>query len=97
MPDFMLLMHDDAERAAPPEAWTGYFERLRACGAFQGGSSIGGGETLRQAGEPAAAPLHLVGYIRVEALDLAAAKGLVEGNPVYERGGTVEVREQPSD
>ena len=35
------------------------------------------------------------GYIRVRAEDLNAARELVFGNPVYEAGGTVEIRELP--
>jgi hypothetical protein len=38
---------------------------------------------------------HLSGFIRVAAADLAAARGLVAGNPVFEAGGTVEIRELP--
>jgi hypothetical protein len=37
------------------------------------------------------------GYIRVQASDLDAARELVAGNPVYEAGGTIEVRELPKD
>ena len=38
---------------------------------------------------------HLSGYIRVQAETLEAAKKLLEGNPVFEAGGTVEIRELP--
>ena len=40
---------------------------------------------------------HLVGYIRVQTQDLNAARQLVIGNPVFEAGGTVEIRELPRD
>lgn len=40
---------------------------------------------------------HLAGYIRVHAPDLESARSLVVGNPVYEAGGTVEIRELPKD
>jgi hypothetical protein len=40
---------------------------------------------------------HLNGYIRVAAQNLEAAQALVIGNPVYEAGGTVEIRELPRD
>jgi hypothetical protein len=38
---------------------------------------------------------HLTGYIRVRAESLNAARALVAGNPVYEAGGTIEIRELP--
>ena len=70
---------------------------LRARGAFDGGSAIGGGVALRKEGEPATLSSGLTGYIRGQADDLAGAQALVAGNPVYEAGGTVEVRELPRD
>ena len=93
--DFILLMHSDAKRSGTSDEWTIYFARLRESGCFRGGSSVGGGECLRKTGPPA--PLHgsLGGYIRITARDLDDAKTFVPGNPVYENGGTVEVRELP--
>ena len=38
---------------------------------------------------------HLAGYIRVNADSLEQAKALLAGNPVFEAGGTVEIRELP--
>jgi hypothetical protein len=37
----------------------------------------------------------LAGYIRVRADNLDEAKSLLAGNPVFEAGGTVEIRELP--
>jgi hypothetical protein len=37
----------------------------------------------------------LSGYIRISAGDLDEARGLLAGNPVFEAGGTVEIRELP--
>jgi hypothetical protein len=37
----------------------------------------------------------LTGFIRVRAKSLEQAKALVAGNPLYEAGGTVEIRELP--
>ena len=39
----------------------------------------------------------LVGFIRVEADDLAGAEALLAGSPDYEAGGTVEIRLLPKD
>lgn len=95
MPDFILLMHDDACDAVSEALWPGYFETLRKHGAFEGGSAIGGGVSIRKDGLAGAVSSHLSGFIRVSAEDLAAARGLVAGNPVFEAGGTVEIRELP--
>ena len=38
---------------------------------------------------------HLAGYIRVNADDLNHAKSMLAGNPHFEAGGTVEIRELP--
>ena len=37
------------------------------------------------------------GFIRVRAADIEAARHFLAGNPVYEGGGTVEIRELPVD
>ena len=93
--DFLLLMHSDTRRAETPSDWSAYFTKLRALGRFEGGSAIGGGVCMNDSNS--AGPLHerLTGYIRVLAIDLEDAKSLVAGNPVYEAGGTVEIRELP--
>lgn len=97
MPDFLLLMHDDVAPGSADSGWEDYFKRLREVDAFEGGSSIGGGECVRKSGTAPPIAKHLTGYIRITAKNLAAAKQLVAGNPIYEAGGTVEVRELPRD
>jgi hypothetical protein len=93
MADFILFMHDDA--TPDPAAWGPYFSRLNAAGVFQGGSAIGSGVCMRKDGRDAALTERLSGYIRLEAESLEAARTWVEGNPVFEAGGTVELRELP--
>jgi hypothetical protein len=95
MPDYILFMHDDA--APGPQDWEPYFKRLRASGAFQGGSAIGDGVCARKTGATPPVTTHLAGYIRITAQDLDDARTFLEGNPVYEAGGTVEIRELPRD
>ena len=46
-----------------------------------------------QADQPSANDLS--GFIRVRAISLESAKQFLAGNPVYEAGGTVEIRELP--
>jgi len=97
MTDFILLMNGAMTAAEDSDAWGAYLGRLRSEGVFQGGSSIGEGATVRKSGTPAAAVSPPVGFIRVEATDLDHARTMVIGNPVYEAGGTVEIRELPRD
>lgn len=94
MPDYIFLMHSDATTQEDVDAWGPYFAKLRGVGAFEGGSAIGGGAAFRKAGAPAAlSPVE--GFIRVSAASLEAARAFLAGNPVFEAGGTVEIRELP--
>jgi hypothetical protein len=95
MKDYILLMHDDCAAEVPDELWSSYFAKLRSLGVFEGGSAIGPGEVFRQVGAPGPASDHLSGYIRVRAETLADAKALLIGNPVYECGGSVQIRALP--
>jgi hypothetical protein len=94
MADFIFLMHDDAPGGAAHD-WDSYLTRLRETADFQGGSAIGQGCCERKAGQPPAPTAHITGFIRVAAEDMAHARALLSGNPVYEAGGTVEIRELP--
>jgi hypothetical protein len=97
MRDFILLMHRDAAGAPTPEMWAAYFSSLRERGMFDGGSAIGAGETFRRSGVPAPMSERIAGYIRIRASDLAQARECLAGNPVFECGGTVEIRELPRE
>jgi len=98
MNDYIFLMHDDA-----PEVSDGrngydsepYLATLRKSGQFAGGSAIGTGVCVTKSGAAADITAHLSGYIRVQANSLEDARKLLEGNPVFEAGGTVEIRELP--
>ena len=67
--------------------------KLRASGQFDGGSSIGPGVLARRDRTIVPAPSHVNGYIRVRAESLEAAQRFLAGNPNYDAGGTIEVRE----
>jgi hypothetical protein len=97
MADFLFLMHRDAAAAVPAEAWPAYLAMLRGAGVFDGGSAIGDGVVMRKDGARPPITAHLSGYIRIQTENLAAAQRLIAGNPVYESGGTVEIRELPRD
>lgn len=87
-------MHNDVD-AGDENAWQSYIAALRRSGAFEGGSEIGTGICVRKSGEAPSITRHLVGYIRVRASSIEQAKSFLIGNPHFEAGGTVEVRELP--
>ncbi len=97
MKDFILFLHDDAISPEDEALWDAYFARLHASGQFDGGSSIGPGARYRKGAADGPAALPLVGFIRIRAESLAEAETFLAGNPVYEAGGTVEIRELPRD
>jgi hypothetical protein len=96
MADFLFLMHNDSPRALLTEddgAWDPYLQNLVALGCFRGGSAIGKGTCFKKAGSPVPVTERIVGFIQVSALDIDDAAKLLPGNPVFEAGGTVEIRE----
>jgi hypothetical protein len=93
MPEYIFLMHDDSVAREKP--WEPYLRGLRERGVLQGGSAIGDGVCARKSDAPAPLTAHLAGFIRVKAQNLDEAKSLLSGNPVFEAGGTVEIRELP--
>ena len=97
MKDFILLMRTDGAPLAPRpvDAWPTYFAKLREANAFEGGSAIGDGVVLSKSTTSRDDLTPISGYIRVRAVSLEAALTLVAGNPVYEAGGAIEVRELP--
>lgn len=100
MNEYILLMHNDATDCAAAqssEKWGAYLEMLRQSGQFDGGSSIGQGQTFRQGQAARVAALDLTGFIRVRAQSLEEAQRFLTGNPVYEADGTVQVRELPKE
>jgi hypothetical protein len=98
--DYLLLMHDDApdrELAGSEDRWASYLGLLQASGRFDGGSSIGTGALYSRGREPAPVAGKLSGFLRIRAASLQEASGSLAGDPVYEAGGTVELRELPRD
>jgi len=94
MNDYIILMHNDGGDTNPND-WNDYFAQLNQLGIFQGGSALGSGVCISKAGKSKPITQHLSGYIRIEARDIGHAKELIEGNPVFEAGGTLEIRELP--
>lgn len=92
MRDYIFLMHDDAPGGARLD-WDPYLTRLREAGVFQGGSAIGEGACVKKSGSAPEPTAHISGFVRISARDLDHARSLLAGNPVFEAGGTVEIRE----
>ena len=98
MPDYILLMHNDSPELGSEGSnydWGPYISSIQATGNFQGGSAIGDGICARKSGAAPPVTGHLSGFIRVQADSMEDARTLLAGNPVFEAGGTVEIRELP--
>ena len=95
MPDYLMLMHNDMVRSSSDRDWEAYLEALAQTGKFRGGSAIGPGVCRRKSGTAPPITARIGGYIRIEAETLAEVEALLAGNPVFENGGTVELRELP--
>ncbi len=95
MRDFIFLMHDDGGRPTDAE-WGQYIAALKTRGCFDGGSAIGGGIAMRKVGDPGVITSQVTGFIRVHANDLDEARAMMTGNPAFEAGCTVEIRELPA-
>ena len=93
MAAYIFLMHNDADD--DDAGWEPYLRKLMAEGVFEGGSAIGDGICARKDRKPPEVTEHLTGYIRVTADSLEQAKSFLAGNPHFEAGGTVEIRELP--
>lgn len=98
MNEYILLMHDDAGDLTISKdsvRWQNYLTFLRQSGQFDGGSGIGTGECLKKDSGPSPEVSPVTGYVRVRAASLEDAKRFLSGNPVFDAGGTVEIRELP--
>ncbi|MEP3278193.1 MAG: hypothetical protein ABJN26_15345 [Stappiaceae bacterium] len=96
--EFLFLMHNDYHvEPEDSENWGPYLASLTQKGVMRGGSAFGEAVCARK---PPASPQQastLVGYIKVAANDVEEAKQLLRGNPVFEAGGTIEIRELTID
>ena len=98
MNDYLFLMHRASAEVSHRESqydWATYIAKLQATGNFGGGSAIGTGECVTKSGAVQEITSHLTGYVRVQAENMHHARKLLEGNPLFEAGGTVEIRELP--
>jgi hypothetical protein len=94
MKHFLFLMHRDTFGEVSPLLWPSYLSKLKAAGAFAGGGMLGTGKVIKKDGTMKNTD-ELAGFIRIQAEDLEAAKALAIGNPIFECGGSIEIRELP--
>ncbi|MFN7156736.1 MAG: hypothetical protein ACK4OE_23980 [Acidovorax sp.] len=100
MNDYILFMVNDpadADMAENQELWRRYINALRQSGRFDGGSSIGSGIRVSKLGTVTISSSELTGFIRVRAESAEDARQFLTGNPLFEAGGTVEIRELPRE
>lgn len=83
----------DSPRDEDTAEWASYLARLRATGSFDGGSSIGSGVRVTIEGAEIEVRDDLVGYLLVRAESVNEARSFLGGNPTFEAGGAVEIRE----
>ena len=95
MAEYLLLMHADAREPVSESRWDAYIDILVSIGAMRAGSAIGGGRSSRKLGDPANVTEQIVGYLKIEAESVDQAETMLAGNPIFEAGGTVEIRELP--
>ena len=97
MPEFLLLMREDASGGDAAGDWDRYIDALGKGGHLRGGSSLGTGICARKDGQQVAIDHRLTGFLRIEAASIAVVQDLLKGNPAYEAGGTIEIRELVPD
>ena len=88
MSQFLMVMKGSAAGGD----WEGYVETLIDKDKFRGGSSLGNGVCIVKNGDESSCIV--TGYIRFTAENIAEAKSLLVGNPVYESGGAIELLEE---
>ena len=94
MAEFIVFMHALPDGVSEGD-WEPYLERLGRSGHLRGGSIIASGKCFAKNGMAPPFTSHINGFIRIDAASFDEAAGLLSGNPVYEAGGTVELRELP--
>jgi hypothetical protein len=90
MPEFLLIMKRGGAGGSDAD-WAAYLQKLRASPLFRGGSALGNGVAL--AAKQKAGPCSVTGFLRFEAARLADVQPLLDGNPLYEGGGELELLE----
>lgn len=91
MADFVMLMMGSESHGD----WDAYIQRLIDSGTFRGGSSLGHGVSVSRGEQETTSSI--TGYMRFSAGSIDEVKALVDGNPLYEAGGRIEILEEIPD
>lgn len=91
MADFVMVMVGEESEGD----WDAYIERLINSGKFRGGSSLGGGVSISKCGNESVSMI--TGYMRFAADSIDEVRDLLEGNPLFEAGGRVDILEEIPD
>ena len=75
--------------------WDSYIDKLVKQGKLRGGSSLAHGLAFSKGMADQTSAIS--GYIRISAADMTEARSLLEGNPLFEAGGTVAILEEVPD
>jgi hypothetical protein len=100
MKEFLILNYNDvtdSQLANDPERWSNYVAMLRSRQALVDGSALGNGILCRIGQPDRTAVSGVDGVLRIRADSLAAARDCLQGNPTWDGGGTVEIREWVTD
>lgn len=90
MAEFLILVHDDAQRPVNMAFWDDHITHLQDAGALKGGSSLGAASAVRDGGAPA--PLEsLAGFLILSAPSLEDARALLASNPDIQAGATAHI------
>ncbi len=95
MADFMMLMLGDRQVPddSSSEDWASYIDKLIKTGSFRGGSALGNGIAVYDKSNEGSAACTATGFMRFEAEAIDDVVALLDGNPVYEAGGKIEILE----
>lgn len=93
MAEFMVLMKGDGRSTTGD--WAGYIDKLRKTEHFRGGSSLGNGIAISDRTD--AENCTVTGFMRFDAETIEEVRSLLDGNPLYDAGGNIEVLELIKD
>jgi len=100
--EYILLIHNNAEKAATEEQWNEFFLAAKQSGLFTGGSEIAKGELIGSK-DAELLSVRIAGHMRFR-IDLADDTGedalyklhqLLEIHPTVLQGGTIELCPMP--
>jgi len=95
--EYILLIHNNAEKAATEEQWNMFFQAATQSGLFAGGSEIAKGELIGSK-DAELLSCRLAGHMRFRAgakTELVKLHRLLKMHPTVLQGGTIELCAMP--